>query len=106
MGGERTTDRARGKWIKALRRRLGISQAKLGELLDTHGNEISYYERGARDPSGPRRRLLLMIQRALENAPREAVYPAQELTVDQRWRMIVLAGTTPVQLELGKERAA
>lgn len=95
-GGERkpADERARGKWIKALRKQLGITQAQLAELLDTAANEISYYESGQRDPSGPRRRLLLLMQKALQRSPAAAVYPREPLTVDERWRVIILAGTS------------
>ena len=44
--------------IKALRKRLGWSQFRLGEYLGVDRSTLSRLERGERPPSGPVQRLL------------------------------------------------
>jgi putative transcriptional regulator len=47
--------------VKALRKRLGIGQRKLAQLLGLSFEEVQQYEQGVRHPSGPEAVLLRVV---------------------------------------------
>ena len=56
--------------VRHLRRRLGISQRELAELLGTHAMTISKWERGVAEPGERHRRLLRAFSQAAERGAR------------------------------------
>jgi molybdopterin-binding protein len=57
--------------LKALRRRLGLSQRGLAELVGAHAMTVSRWERGLLRPSAHQDRLLRSLLRASESVPLE-----------------------------------
>jgi DNA-binding transcriptional regulator YiaG len=68
-----------GRWdadaVRALRRRLGLTQAELAERLGTRQQTVSEWETGASRPRGMSQRLLRMV--AEESAAYDASAPGE-----------------------------
>lgn len=73
------------KWLKVLRKRLGVSQSGLGEIIDTSLEAISRWERGLRLPAA--QNVLQLMSLATEGERQALIDKAMDPVDDRIWNI-------------------